>query len=423
VSSAKDFLNRYGMNPELVDPGVYSRLIAEDMMRGLEGKKSFMPMIPTYLSNSGNVPKNKPVVVIDAGGTNFRCALLTFTDQGYELEGLQKALMPGIEKPASWNEFISFTADHILPFMDKTDKIGFCFSYSADITPEIDGKVNRIDKEVVIQDSEGMLVGKSLSDELARRGFPGKRVIVLNDTAAVLLGGSASLNKSQYSGFIGQVSGTGTNTCCLISMDRIRKLGRTDESRIIVNMEAGLYAGIRQGVFDRLLDQESHNPGVKIFEKQTAGVYLGELVRLMVGQAAEDGLIEKETKEKVYGLGKINSAVIDNWAGGDSLDTLCSAEEDRSFLREISLSMFDRSARCMCSNLLGIALFTGDGELNGKPLCVCAEGSLVQKSRFYRPFLEKYLAEYASLLGKQIELRIGNESTLSGSAAAALLNS
>ena len=84
--------------------------------------------------------------------------------------------------------------------------------------------------------------------------------------------------------------------------------------------------------------------------------------------------------------------------------------------------MFDRSARCMCSDLLGIALFTGDGEQSGKPLCVCAEGSLVQKSRYYRPFLEKYLAEYSSRFGKQIELRIGNESTLPGSAAAALLN-
>jgi hexokinase len=55
-------------------------------------------------------------------------------------------------------------------------------------------------------------------------------------------------------------------------------------------------------------------------------------------------------------------------------------------------------------------------------MCVCAEGSLVQKSRVYRPFLEKYLAEYTAALGKQIELRIGNESTLPGSAAAALLN-
>ena len=204
--TAKAFLEKYGMSPELVDPLTESDDIAEDMRKGLNGDESFMPMIPTYLINDGDVPKNEPVIVIDAGGTNFRCALLRFTDSGYDLEGLEKCLMPGIEKPASWEEFISFIADRIEPFAGKTDKIGFCFSYEAEITPEIDGKVVVIDKEVVIEGSAGKLVGKSLSDELARRGYPGKRVIVLNDTAAVLLGGSASIDKSAYSTFIGHVS-------------------------------------------------------------------------------------------------------------------------------------------------------------------------------------------------------------------------
>ena len=420
---AKEFLRKYGMDPASVDPMVYAPLIAEDMKRGLAAQSSYMPMIPTYLSNSGSVPKDTPVVVIDAGGTNFRCALLRFTDSGYELEGLKKSLMPGIEQPASWEEFISFTADMIEPFMDRTDKIGFCFSYSADITPDIDGKVIRIDKEVVIQDSAGKLVGKSLSEELARRGYPGKRVIVLNDTAAVLLGGSASLNKAAYSGFVGQVSGTGTNTCCIVPMNRIPKLHSDSEREIIVNMEAGLYGGIRQGEFDRILDARSHDPGLKTFEKQTAGVYLGELVFQMILDAAEEKLVSVETKEAVSALGRINSAVIDDWAAGVGLDAICSNDSDAAFIREISLAMIDRSARCMCSNLLGIALFTGHGDREDRPLCVCAEGSLVQKSRFYRPLLEKYLAEYSAPLGKQIELRIGNESTLPGSGAAALLNS
>ncbi len=70
--------------------------------------------------------------------------------------------MPGTEKSASWEEFISFTADSIMPLMDEAELIGFCFSYSADITPEIDGLVRRIDKEVVITGATGQLVGASL---------------------------------------------------------------------------------------------------------------------------------------------------------------------------------------------------------------------------------------------------------------------
>ena len=420
---SRAFLEKYGMLPELVDPSVCSDMICEDMKKGLAGGDSFMPMIPTYLVNDGAVPKNVPVIVIDAGGTNFRCALLRFTDSGYEVEGLNKCLMPGINEPATWEEFISFVADMILPFADKTDKIGFCFSYEAEITPDIDGKVVVIDKEVVIRGSEGKLVGKSLSDELARRGFPGKRVFVLNDTAAVLLGGSASIDKSLYSTFIGHVSGTGTNCCCIMPLKDITKLGSDEDKSIIVNMEAGLYGGIKKGYFDELLDAESHNPGSKIIEKQTAGVYLGELVRLMIVKAVEDGIISKDTLDKMEAKGKVTSALIDSWAYEKGLDEVFATTEEAEFVRDISQSVIERSARCMCSLLLGIAKCTGRGDEDDLPVCDFAEGSLVQKSLNYRPMLEKFLAEYGSIAGKKVSLLIGSDSTLPGAGAAALLNS
>ncbi len=420
--SSRIFLEKYGMLPELVDPSLCSDMICEDMKKGLAGEHSFMPMIPTYLVNDGAVPKDEAVIVIDAGGTNFRCALLRFTDSGYELEGLKKCLMPGINEPTTWDEFISFVADMILPFAGRTDKIGFCFSYEAEITPDIDGRVVVIDKEVVIRGSEGKLVGKSLSDELARRGYPGKRVVVLNDTAAVLLGGSASIDKNIYSTFIGHVSGTGTNCCCIVPMKQISKLSSSDDKNIIVNMEAGLYGGVPKGYFDELLDSESHNPGSKIIEKQTAGVYLGELVHLMIDKAAEDGIISGETVRKLKSEGKISSALIDSWAFGNGLNKIFSATDEAEFVKDISLSVIDRSARCMCSLLLAIAKCTGRGGEGDKPICDFAEGSLVQKSLNYRPLLEKYLAEYGEKTGKIIKLLIGSDSTLPGAGAAALLN-
>ena len=420
--SSRIFLEKYGMLPELVDPSLCSDMICEDMKKGLAGEHSFMPMIPTYLVNDGAVPKDEAVIVIDAGGTNFRCALLRFTDSGYELEGLKKCLMPGINEPTTWDEFISFVADMILPFAGRTDKIGFCFSYEAEITPDIDGRVVVIDKEVVIRGSEGKLVGKSLSDELARRGYPGKRVVVLNDTAAVLLGGSASIDKNIYSTFIGHVSGTGTNCCCIVPIKQISKLSSSDDKNIIVNMEAGLYGGVPKGYFDELLDSESHNPGSKIIEKQTAGVYLGELVHLMIDKAAEDGIISGETVRKLKSEGKISSALIDSWAFGNGLNKIFSATDEAEFVKDISLSVIDRSARCMCSLLLAIAKCTGRGGEGDKPICDFAEGSLVQKSLNYRPLLEKYLAEYGEKTGKIIKLLIGSDSTLPGAGAAALLN-
>ena len=415
-----EFLDRHGMNPGLIEPLRCVEPMLRDMWQGLRGQKSSMAMIPTYLSNDGAVEKGSCAVVIDAGGTNFRTALLRFEDEGYSLEGLKKQPMPGIAQPCTWDEFISFVADNVEPFMDKTDVIGFCFSYSAEITPDMDGKVNRIDKEVVVKGCEGKLVGASLSKELERRGYPGKRVVVLNDTVAVLLGGASTIDKNAYSGFVGQVSGTGTNTCATVAYSDIEKLRLRGEGSMIINLESGQYNGFPRGDFDLQLDAASQNPGEKQMEKLTAGVYLGQLCRLMLLAAADEGLLSQEGSANVRALGSIDSAVIDAWASGEGYENIGVNEQDQELAREFALALFERSARCMCTNLVSLAMLMDAGR--EKPVCVLAEGSLVQRGRHYRPVLEKLLRECGNTLGIRIELRVGNDTTQPGSAAAALLN-
>ena len=415
-----DFLSRHGMLPEAVNPMEYTEPMLRDMWKGLRGEEASMAMIPTYLSNEGAVAAGSCAVVIDAGGTNFRSALLRFTEDGYELEGLKKQPMPGIAKPCTWEEFVSFVADNVQPFMDKTDVIGFCFSYSAVIMPNMDGRVNRIDKEVVVTGSEGQMVGESLSKELERRGYPGKRVVVLNDTVAVLLGGSATIDKTKYSGFIGQVSGTGTNTCATVALRDIEKLGLEGSGSMIINLESGQFDGFKQGDFDIELDKLSNNPGQKHMEKMTAGVYLGQLCRLMLLAAADEGLLSPVGCEKVRALGNIDAAVLDAWSMGEGYDNIGDDEKDQELARELSLALFERSARIMCTNLVALSLLMDAGR--EKPVCVLAEGSLVQRGRHYRPVLEQQLKECGETLGITIELRVGSDTTQPGSAAAALLN-
>ena len=418
---AKEFLARHGMDPERIDPDACIGAMKTQMESGLNGGPCSMEMIPTFLSNDGALPHGSGAVVIDAGGTNFRCALVRFTEDGPVVSDMLKCRMPGIGESCSWDEFIRFTADRIEPLMDRADVIGFCFSYSAAITPERDGRVLCIDKEVVITDCEGQLVGASLLRELARRGITGKRAVILNDTVAVLLGGAVHLDKSAYSGFIGQVSGTGTNTCVSLPISRIGKLGQSGERGMIVNLESGEYDGIEGGDFDRRLDAESHNPGTRRFEKLTAGVYLGQLARLMLRGAADEGLLSEDGAAHVRALPQIDSSVIDAWASGEGFSLLGGDAEDQAFAREISLALFRRSARCMCVNLVALAELAGGGHV--RPMCVLAEGSLVQKGRHYRPELERLLRQYGGQeRGLTIELHVGEETTIPGSAAAAVLN-
>ena len=419
--SALDFLEKHGMNADRIEPLAEARRMVTAMEDGLRRDGAVLPMIPTYLRTDGQVPVGDCAVVIDAGGTNFRAGLIRMTDHGPELSRMVKKKMPGIGKPATWDEFISFVADAIEPLMNETDDIGFCFSYSADITPAIDGQVIRIDKEVVITGSEGKLVGASLVAELERRGIRGKHCVILNDTAAVLLGGSATLDRGRCGGLIGQVSGTGTNTCCVLPLRRIGKLGRDEDTGILVNLESGMYDALPRGEFDFILDQQSNNPGMKWLEKVTAGVYLGELARLMLDAAAEEGLIEAGTHDALEALGHFDSAVLDAWASGEKLD-LCTSDDDRAFLQTVAQELFFRSARAMCTNLIAILLLTGEGSDPERPVVICAEGSLVQKGRCYRPALEELVTRCAGELGRHVRLQVGEETTLPGAAAAAILN-
>jgi hexokinase len=346
-----------------------------------------------------------------------------FGEKGYTVSELNKRKMPGIGKPCTWEDFIRFVADAIEPLMDRAEVIGFCFSYAATITPEMDGRVITIDKEVVITGCEGQLVAASLNAELERRGVFGKRIVILNDTVAVLLGGLAAVRRSDYSGFVGQVSGTGTNTCCSLPARRIGKIGMDSDRSMIVNLESGMYTGIPAGEFDRILDEQSNDPGSKAFEKRTAGVYLGELCRDILKAAAGEGLLSPVAAERISALGWIDSAVIDAWACGEKLESVCRTEEDRAFVQTVCTALFERSARCMCTNLAAILLLTGEGTDPEKPVCICAEGSLVQKGRVYRPCLEKLLKEEVEgKLGRYVHLQVSYETTLLGSAAAALLN-
>ena len=415
------FLTRHGMAPEQIDPDVYIYRMLTEMRSGLAGEACSMDMIPTYLSNDGQLEPGVSAAVIDAGGTNFRSALVSFQPTGFVISDMIKRKMPVTEAPCTWEEFIRFTADAVEPLMDRADVIGFCFSYAATITPEMDGRVITIDKEVVVTGCEGQLIGASLVAELERRGITGKRAVILNDTVAVLLGGAVHLDKSAYSGFIGQVSGTGTNTCVSLPVSRIGKLGQSGERGMIVNLESGEYDGIEGGDFDRQLDAGSHNPGTKRFEKLTAGVYLGQLARLMLRGAADEGLLSEDGAAHVRALPQIDSSVIDAWASGEGFSLIGADLEDQAFAREISLALFRRSARCMCVNLVALTELAGGGHV--RPMCVLAEGSLVQKGRHYRPELERLLRQYGGQeRGLTIELHVGEETTIPGSAAAAVLN-
>ena len=124
--AAFEFIRRHGMSADRIDPIAEAGTMREVMEEGLRGE-AILPMIPTYLQADETVPVGKTAIVIDAGGTNFRTGLITFTEDGPVLSRMHKTLMPGIGTPASWEDFISFIADAVEPLEDRIVLIPLLF--------------------------------------------------------------------------------------------------------------------------------------------------------------------------------------------------------------------------------------------------------------------------------------------------------
>ena len=98
---------------------------------------------------------------------------------------------------------------------------------------------------------------------------------------------------------IGVILGTGSNACYVervSNAELFEKSGKTDDEKVIINTEWGAF-GEKGSIefirtpYDLEVDYHSINPGNQLFEKMLSGMYLGELVRLVVYKLATCKLI------------------------------------------------------------------------------------------------------------------------------------
>lgn len=419
MKKAEKFMRSHGMDAGRVDIEKYSEMFCGCMERGLDGPTDTVPMLLTYLRGDAQVPKGEKAAVIDAGGTNFRAALVSFEDDGFRLHGINRSLMPGTERPAEWEEFITHCVDSIEPFLGETDKIGVCFSYPMESTRTVDGRVLSMTKQVKVLGASGKLIGESITGELGKRGVHGKRIVVLNDTPATLLGGLAGLDRSEYGGFIGLVVGTGVNTACMLPENGIKKLPSGSDRKMLINVESGSFNGFTQGDFDRAMDAALPDTGCYTGEKMCSGAYFGELCRYTLVGAAKEGLFSQPAAEYFEGLKRLETYEADAFGMGRLPDFFSETDARRTVY--IVSELYSRSSRCMSSILSGMLKLTGEGK--EKPVCIAVDGSLFKKSNLFREKLVEDMNAYAAKkLGRKFEFKTCEETSLLGAAAAALIN-
>jgi len=404
----------------------------DEMDKGLAGQDSTLAMIPTYLDIERALPRNKPVIVMDAGGTNFRVATVCFQDKGEAtIEDFRVFPMPGVKKEVSKQHFFGVMAGYIGDIIDKSDHIGFCFSFPAEMLPSKDGRVLYFPKEIKAKEVVGQMIGENLNAAISESANAGdKQIILLNDTVATLLAGRAE-GGDRYESFIGFILGTGTNTAYVEQNANITKASSLDASKSqIVNVESGGFGKAPRSTIDEAFDGASASPGVHMFEKMISGAYLGPLCLAGLKKAAEEGLFSKETGEKILALDETTSKDISHFVSDpDGTDhplgkALAEAtDEETATAYYLVDAIIERAAKLTAANLSSAAIKCDKGHDPCHPVCIVAEGTTFYRLKGFRPKIEYYLKQYL-VEQRDVYYEIVNveNATLIGAAIAGLTN-
>lgn len=407
-----EFLRKQYLTAECYDLQAEIARFREEMSRGLKGEKSSLFMIPTFLSPEAGDIADQTLIVLDAGGTNLRVGCVAFKGGVVSRVEFEKYPLPGTDRELDCDEFFDAVAEKLAPYLDKGEKIGFCFSYVAHCMENKDAKLEAFCKEVKVRGAEGVEICKALDAAIARRGVKKKYSYVqLNDTVATLLGGMAATQRSKYDAYIGFILGTGTNGCYVENTKAIEKYTGSlyTAPTMIVNMESGCYAGFQKGEIDEALDAASAIPGDHQAEKLISGAYLGVILASALRKA---GLMLHDRRE--IPMPHVNAFL----AGEKSvLDDLV---EDRAAVTQIIEGLYSRTARLMAVVYASIALHTGRGK--EKPMAIVLEGSTYQKSPRLQSFLAAELDTLKKTYGISFEVVSAENATLTGSAYAAVGN-
>ena len=423
----EEFLNRHNLNADEISMDALCDLFLNEMKAGLAGKPSSLAMIPSFCSPEAVPKEGEQVIVIDAGGTNFRTCLVTFDhDLNPVISDFKRCRMPGIDREVSAKEFFSIIADETERLIDKSDRIGFCFSYAATILPDHDGIPECFSKEIKASEVLGKHLGKELLKELASRGHDvsKKKVLILNDTVATLLAGQAKNARGSYDGCIGFILGTGTNTAYIEKMENITKLDPSIPrvGSQIINVESGCL-NICLGDLDRRFLNTTKDPDLYGFEKMISGVYLGPLAYLVISQAVEEGLFSDSFKAKFVELKGLNTIEMNDFfmeEGGDILGAVASDEEDNDTFSEILGSFIARAAKLTAANLASAVLITDFGKDEDHPVLINADGSTFHLTAFLKSYTTEYLDAFLAEKGRRAVItQIENSPTI-GSAIGAL---
>ncbi|XP_021060742.1 putative hexokinase HKDC1 isoform X2 [Mus pahari] len=286
IKKVDRFLYHMRLSDEtLVD--IMARFQAE-MEKGL-GKDTnptaSVKMLPTFVRAIPDGSENGEFLSLDLGGSKFRVLKVQVSQEGQQKVQMESQFypMPNEITRGNGTELFDYVADCLADFMrtknltHKKLPLGFTFSFPC--------RQNKLEEDLDV-------------DILA----------LVNDTVGTMM--TCAYDDPNCE--VGIIIGTGTNACYMEDMSNI-DLVEGDEGRMGINTEWGAFGddGALEDIrteFDRELDLGSLNPGKQLFEKMISGLYMGELVRLILLKMAKVGLLFGGAKSSaLHTKGKIET--------------------------------------------------------------------------------------------------------------------
>jgi len=423
TNNIEKFLTNQGLNADAIDTDAVLADFETEMDNGLRGEESSLKMIPAFVSADTELPKNKPVIVIDAGGTNLRIALMHFSDSGEAvIDYINRYRMPGAEEELTADEFFATLCGYLEPVINKSDRIGFCFSYPAEISSDCDGRLIQWTKDIKVPEVVGRFIGKGLLDALGEAG-KNKKLTLLNDTVATLLAGKAKASQKEYSSYVGLILGTGTNAAYIEKNSNITKLPEINDGSQTINIESGGFALAPASRIDRLLDSSTINPGCYLFEKMIAGLYRGKLILLTLKAAADENIFSDEYAKYIAGMTELDGVHADMFLNSSSAEPLASesmTSEDEAAVKNIINAIYSRVAKLTALNISAAVIKSGAGTDPEHPVGINVDGSTYHKSVGFKAMAEDYLKDILGSRKIAYELMHVDEAPIIGAAIGGL---
>ncbi|NXA46288.1 HXK3 protein, partial [Nothocercus julius] len=369
----------------------------EAMAKGLSQQthaQATVHMLPTYVCSTPDGTEKGDVLVVELGQSHVRTLWVTLPGDGNQTLQLKDQLfeLPEDVMQGKGEALFDFIAHCLCQFLDGAGlgdpqqrlPLGFVFPFSCRQT-RLDQAVQRWrgagadgqavppqgellawSKGVCCSDVEGHDVVQLLQAAINKQQRYHVNVVALmNNTVGTMMSCSVEGMPCE----VGLVVDAGTNSCFMAEGCHVEMAEETS-GRMCVNTEWGCFGddGALSNVltsYDQSVDQESHEPGHKRFEKLIGGLYLGEIVRHVLAKLAAEGALFSGAAAPALGTKDVLKTqqvleIIDDEAGLAAARSalqalgLAPSEQDCCHVQQLCRAVVTRAAGLCAAGLAAI---------------------------------------------------------------------